>query len=254
MTTYAFYSGSSSYVSSPQILKAFYNVAKKMKLQLIELPETTSSGDGRLQDLDDFLALVLNARNLCYAKQTGHALLVLDYSDYFYLNRAKELLNNNESIRTKVNEKLKEVGLEYQTGIEIVLFDNLLTTIELPQKKKFHDFNLAPFYGTYFNTQEKPACFLDEMITKLGSTLIKHDAQYANSGTHINLQDTKTSDFLLGQVLMSALDSNADYLVTNCEKTYRHLQNRQGQASRRVGRSVKLNVISTPELLEIAFA
>ncbi len=79
-------------------------------------------GLSHLQDFDEFLAHVLNARNICYAEKLGLTMITICNTCQLNSAMTKHALDSDPKLRAKVNEKLKEVGLEYKGTSEIKHF------------------------------------------------------------------------------------------------------------------------------------
>ena len=68
---YALYTGCTAKESTPELLKSTLAVAKVLGVEIEILDEASCCGASHLQDFDDLLSLVLNARNICYAEKLG---------------------------------------------------------------------------------------------------------------------------------------------------------------------------------------
>ena len=111
---YALYTGCTARESTPELLKSTMSIAKKLNIELVLLDEASCCGASHLQDFDDMLSLVLNARNICYAENLGLDMVTICNTCQLNTAMTKERLDNDEELKTKVNEKLKEVGLKYK--------------------------------------------------------------------------------------------------------------------------------------------
>jgi len=111
---YALFTGCTAKQSTPEQMMSTMAVADKLGIELVELTEASCCGASHLQDYDDFLSLVLNARNIAYAEK--HGLTMVTICNTCQLNTAmtKHRLDNNADLKKRVNEKLAEVGLEYK--------------------------------------------------------------------------------------------------------------------------------------------
>jgi succinate dehydrogenase / fumarate reductase, cytochrome b subunit len=119
---YALFTGCTAKQSTPEQMMSTLAVADKLGIELVELTEASCCGASHLQDYDDFLSLVLNARNIAYAEK--HGLTMVTICNTCQLNTAmtKHRLDNNAELKARVNEKLGEVGLEYKGTSNIIHF------------------------------------------------------------------------------------------------------------------------------------
>ena len=149
---YAFFVGCTPKQSTPELMQSTLAVAKTLNIELIELVEATCCGASHLQDFDDFLSLVLNARNICYAEKRGLNIVTVCNTCQLNLSTTKYRLDNDSELKERVNEKLREVGLEYKGTSKIKHFlyaliddfgiDKIVSKVKRPLK----DLYIAPFY------------------------------------------------------------------------------------------------------------
>ncbi len=152
---YALYTGCTARESTPELLSSTLAVAKKLGIEIVLLDEASCCGASHLQDFDEFLSLVLNARNICYAEKLGLPMITICNTCQLNTVMTKERLDNDPEMKAKVNEKLAEVGLEYKGTSTVRHFlyaliddyglENIREKVEVP----LSHFNIAPFYGCH---------------------------------------------------------------------------------------------------------
>ena len=267
---YALFTGCTAKQSTPEQLMSTMAVADKLGIELVELTEATCCGASHLQDMDPFLSLVLNARNLCYAESRGLTMVTICNTCQLNVAMAKHTLDNDGEMRERVNEKLSEVGLEYKGTSKVQHFlyaliddiglDAIAEKIETP----LHQFNIAPFYGCHnirpselqngSNGDESAynPTSLDDLIIACGG----HNVEYAEKnkccGFHAELQSHKTAATLSGRALMGAMDNNADWMVTPCPLCHLKLDTQFDSSSEAVGREVKMPVLHMQQMVGLA--
>ena len=241
-------------------------VAKKLDIELIELTEASCCGASHLQDYDDFLSVVLNARNIAYAEK--HGLTMVTICNTCQLNSAmtKHRLDNDADLKARVNEKLAEVGLEYKGTSEIVHFlyaiidDFGLDKIKEMVVKPLSQFNIAPFYGCHnirpseLHKKDNPynPTSLDELIIACGGESVDYEEKNKCCGFHVELQAPHTSAILAGKAVSGAMDANADWIVTPCPLCHLKLDTQTDHLSEAVGRDVALPVLHMQQMLGLA--
>jgi len=152
---YALYTGCTARESTPELLSSTLAVAKKLDIELVLLDEASCCGASHLQDFDEFLSLVLNARNICYAEKLGLPMVTICNTCQLNTVMTKERLDHDPELRARVNEKLAEVGLEYKGTSSVRHFlyalidDYGLENISKKVVKPLSQFNIAPFYGCH---------------------------------------------------------------------------------------------------------
>lgn len=268
---YALFTGCTAKESTPEQLKSTYAVAEKLGIELVELTEATCCGASHLQDYDDFLSLVLNARNICYAESRGMTMVTICNTCQLNTAMTKHRLDNDPELKAKVNGKLAEVGLEYKGTSEITHFlyaiidDFGLDVLKEKVVKPLSQFNIAPFYGCHnirpselqnetHKTAENPYSpnSLDDLIVALGGASVDYEEKNKCCGFHAELQAPKTAAALTGKALMGAMDANADWMVTPCPLCHLKLDTQYEHAGHAVGRDVKMPVLHMQQMVGLA--
>lgn len=267
---YALYTGCTARESTPELLKSTLAVAEKLGIELVLLDEASCCGASHLQDYDDLLSLVLNARNICYAEKLGLTMVTICNTCQLNTAMTKHRLDTNPELKAKVNAKLAEVGLEYKGTSEVTHFlyaiiqdyglDNLSKKVNVPLSQ----FNIAPFYGCHnirpselqnlSNGGENPynPTSLDDLIIACGGNNVDYDAKNKCCGFHAELQSPRTAAVLTGNALSGAMDANADWMVTPCPLCHLKLDVQHHSASKAIGRDVKLPILHMPQMVGLA--
>ncbi|MRI57971.1 MAG: heterodisulfide reductase subunit B [Epsilonproteobacteria bacterium] len=269
--TYALYTGCTARESTPELLKSTLAIAKKLDIELVLLDEASCCGASHLQDFDDFLSLVLNARNICYAEKRELDMVTICNTCQLNTAMTKKRLDENVELKAKVNEALSEVGLEYKGTSNVRHFlyalieDYGLENLRKKVVKPLSELNIAPFYGCHnirpselhhhFNrTKENPynPTSLDDLIEALEGNSVDYDHKTKCCGFHVDLQAPKTSNILTGNALADAFDNNADVMVTPCPLCHLNLDVKQKAAAKTINRELYLPVLHLPQLIGLA--
>jgi succinate dehydrogenase / fumarate reductase cytochrome b subunit len=267
---YALYTGCTARESTPELLKSTMAIADKLGIELVLLDEASCCGASHLQDYDDFLSLVLNARNICYAEKLGLTMVTICNTCQLNTAMTKHRLDTNPELKAKVNAKLAEVGLEYKGTSEVTHFlyaiiqdyglENLSKKVSVPLSQ----FNIAPFYGCHnirpselqnlSNGGENPynPTSLDDLIIACGGINVDYAEKNKCCGFHAELQSPHTAAVLTGNALSGAIDANADWMVTPCPLCHLKLDVQHHGASKAIGRDVKLPVLHMPQMVGLA--
>ncbi len=268
---YALFTGCTAKQSTPEQLMSTYAVAKKLNIELVELSEASCCGASHLQDYDDFLSLVLNARNIAYAEK--HRLTMVTICNTCQLNTAmtKHRLDSDSNLKDRVNKELKEVNLEYKGTSNVVHFlyaiidDIGLEKITSLVKTPLSQFNIAPFYGCHnirpselqnrsHKIKENPyrPTSLDNLIIACGGKNVDYEEKNKCCGFHVELQAPKTASILTGNAIAGAMDGNADWMVTPCPLCHLKLDTQTKHASTAIGREVSMPVLHMQQMLGLA--
>ncbi len=219
---YALYTGCTARESTPELLSSTLAVAKKLGIEIVLLDEASCCGASHLQDFDEFLSLVLNARNICYAEKLGLPMITICNTCQLNTVMTKERLDNDPEMKAKVNEKLAEVGLEYKGTSSVRHFlyaliddyglENISEKVEVP----LSHFNIAPFYGCHnlrpSHTHYKHNNPLPDVeVGEGGGESSTHEVELMEKYTHENPYAPTSLDRLI-----VALDGNSvDYESKN---------------------------------------
>lgn len=267
---YALFTGCTAKQSTPELLSSTLAVAKKLGIKITILEEASCCGASHLQDFDEFLAHVLNARNICYAEKLGLTMITICNTCQLNSAMTKHALDTDPDLRARVNEKLAEVGLEYKGTSEIKHFlyaliddyglDAIRDKVQVPLSR----FNIAPFYGCHnirpselhhsANGGENPynPTSLDRLIEALEGNSVDYEHKNKCCGFHVELQANHTSEVLSGKALLDAIDNDADVMVTPCPLCHLKLDTYQDDISGVMGRDIELPVLHMPQMVALA--
>jgi len=267
---YALFTGCTAKQSTPELLSSTLAVADKLGIEITILEEASCCGASHLQDFDEFLAHVLNARNICYAEKLGLTMITICNTCQLNSAMTKHALDKDPELKARVNEKLAEVGLEYKGTSEIKHFlyalihdfglENIKNHVKVPLSK----FNIAPFYGCHnirpselhegsnnYENSYVPTS-LDELIAALEGNPVDYDHKNKCCGFHVELQANHTSEVLAGNAMVDAIDNNADMMVTPCPLCHLKMDTYQDSVGKVIGRDIELPVLHMPQMVALA--
>jgi len=267
---YALFTGCTAKQSTPELLSSTLAVADKLGIEITILEEASCCGASHLQDFDEFLAHVLNARNICYAEKLGLTMITICNTCQLNSAMTKHALDKDSALKARVNEKLAEVGLEYKGTSEIKHFlytlvndyglENIKSKVEIPLSQ----FNIAPFYGCHnirpselhegSNNHENSyvPTSLDDLISALEGNPVDYDHKNKCCGFHVELQANHTSEVLAGNAMVDAIDNDADLMVTPCPLCHLKMDTYQDSVGKVIGRDIELPVLHMPQMVALA--
>ncbi len=267
---YALYTGCTARESTPELLKSTLAIAKKLGIELVLLDEASCCGASHLQDFDDFLSLVLNARNICYAEKLGLDMVTICNTCQLNTSMTKERLDHDPELKARVNEKLAEVGLEYKGTSKVKHFlyalvdDYGYENIASQVTKPFTNINIASFYGchnirpSHLQHQNNGGenahvpTSLDKLVEALGGNAVDYASKNKCCGFHVELQNPKTANMLSGIAMTDAMDNDADAMVTPCPLCHLRMDVQQHNISKAIGRPVNMPILHLPQMVGIA--
>jgi succinate dehydrogenase / fumarate reductase cytochrome b subunit len=267
---YALYTGCTARESTPELLQSTMAIAKALDIELVLLDEASCCGASHLQDFDDQLSLVLNARNIVYAEKLGLTMVTICNTCQLNTAMTKDRLDNDPKLKKQINSKLKEVGLEYKGTSEVkhflyALIDDLgIDEIASKVVKPLTDLQIGAFYGCHnirpselhhkSNGAENSYAptSLDRLIVALGGTNVEYEHKNKCCGFHVELQAPKTANRLSGDAMLDAIDNGAEAIVTPCPLCHLRLDVQQHNIAKEMGRDIKIPILHLPQMVGIA--
>ncbi|WP_024791639.1 CoB--CoM heterodisulfide reductase iron-sulfur subunit B family protein [Lebetimonas sp. JS032] len=267
---YALYTGCTAKESTPELLKSTLLVAKTLGIEIEVLNEASCCGAGHLQDFDEFLSLVINARNICLAEKRGLKMVTLCNTCQLMLENTKRKLDVDEKLKEKVNQKLGELGYKYVGNMKIqhflyailedIGYEEITKHIKRPLNLK-----IAPFYGCHIirpskthdgdNLNENPykPNAIENLIKVLMGESIDYPTKLKCCGFHVDLQNTPVSEKLTSNILEDATNAGAEAIVTPCPLCHLNLDVKQRAIAKRKNKDFNIPVLHLPEMLALAF-
>jgi len=262
---YALFTGCTAKNSTPELLDSTLAVAKELGIEFEVLNEASCCGASHLQDYDEFLSDVLNARNIVLAEERGLKLITICNTCQLMLENTKHRLDSNKEYKDRVNEKLYAVGYEYKGTSKIqhflyaVLEDIGLEEISKRVKRPLN-MKIAPFYGCHIirpskthdgaNLNENPykPDAIESLIKVLMGEAVEYDSKIKCCGFHVDLQNTEASNALTKNAVADAVQNGAEAMVTPCPLCHLNLDVKQ-----KVLVKEPIPVLHLPQLMGIAF-
>jgi succinate dehydrogenase / fumarate reductase cytochrome b subunit len=264
---YAFYPGCVSKGGCPELYSSTVKVSQKLGLELDELVGASCTGAGVLQERNQLLGDVLNARTFAMAEQKGLPIMTICSTCQGVMSQANKRLTDDPSYLAKVNENLVEEGLEYKGGVvvkhllwiivEDVGVDKLKTLIQYP----LNGVRMAPFYGCYlvrpsdalgFAESPERQTSLEEVINAIGAEAVDYDGKAKCCGFPILTTNEKNSLSMVANHTMDAKVNGAHAMVTPCPLCHLNLDGYQPKAASQRGERIGMPILHLPQMLGLA--
>ena len=114
MVRYAFFPGCVSRGGCPELYPAAMQVCRRLGIELEELTGASCTGAGVLQEKNQFLGDVLNARTFAMAEFMGLPIMTICSTCQGVMSQANKRLKDDQDYLAKVNTELAEEYLEYK--------------------------------------------------------------------------------------------------------------------------------------------
>lgn len=264
---YAFFPGCTLESAAEELMISTMKVAEALGIELIELKGWTCCGASHIQDVDDFLATSINARNIALGEKLGVSkIITVCNTCTLMLRTAKAKLDKNKKLRTRVNESLRSTGMQYKGNVEVthllwaLIEDYGLDRLKEKVKRPLTGLKVANFYGCHILMPPKIMGFENHMNPQsmemiagvLGAESVKFDQRLACCGFHAVFPAEKEVMNLTGMNCLSPKASGADCLITPCPLCQMQLDAYQPDAQKGFSKDITMPVLHLPQLIGLA--
>ena len=262
---YAFWPGCVSKAGTPELFPAATAVANKIGMDLVELDQANCTGAGVLGERNEELVDTLNARNFAMAEQMGlDTILTICSTCQGVMSAVNYKLREKPEYLAKINENLKEEGLEYKGTVRVthmmwaVVEELGLDKLSEMVVNPLTGLRIAPFYGCYIlrpryvlGMDEHPdrTQYLEKIIAALGAEPIDYEGKLRCCGFPIMTINQDNGLKMVANHTLEAKDKGAHALVTPCPLCHLNLDEFQPRAASKAGESIDMPVLHLPQLI-----
>ncbi len=267
MPKYAFFPGCVSRGGCPELYPAAKLVCQKLGIELEEMTGASCTGAGVLQEKNEFLGDVLNARTFAMAEKMELPIMVICSTCQGVMSQANKRLKDSPEYLAKVNVELEPEGLEYKGTAQpkhllwVMLEDIGLEAIKQRVTSPLRHLKVAPFYGCYiirpsdalgFDENPERQTSLEAVIEALGGEVVDFKGKSRCCGFPILTINERNSVAMVGNHTSEAVDQGADAMVTPCPLCHLNLDGYQPKAMTQTQRKIDLPIIHLPQLIGLA--
>jgi heterodisulfide reductase subunit B len=243
-------------------------VLDTLNIETIDIPNETCCAPFWMQSIDLTTSIAMAARNLAKAEEMGLDLLTPCSGCFHSYKRVNHVLANYPSMREKVDDILKSVGLHYEGKVEARhLVDFLYSDIGIEEIKRKSSRDMSGIsiglrYGCHMlkphellniEYSERPI-FADELLEPLGINSVQYPGRHRCCGGLLRGVQDDVADRVLHERLVDANEAGIDALVTVCSLC--HLQHDMGQRGIKKAfgmEDLEIPVIHYPQILALGF-
>ncbi len=264
---YAFFPGCTLESAAGELKIATQKTCERLGIELEEIKGWTCCGAAQIQDIDDFLGVAVNARNIALAEAQGFdKILTVCNTCTLMLRTAKKRLDEDAELRAKVNEALAESGLEYKGTCEITHYlwvlvqDYGLEKLREQVKRPLRGLTVANFYGCHilmppdvmgFENSRNPQS-MEMLAEALGAENADFEQRLACCGFHSIYPAEREALLSNGVSCLTAKDAGADCLVTPCPLCHMALDMWQADAQKKYAADITMPTLHVPQLVGLA--
>ncbi len=267
MVKYAFFPGCVSRGGCPELYPAAMRVCDKLGIELEELTGASCTGAGVLQEKNQFLGDVLNARTFAMAEGLGLPIMTICSTCQGVMSQANKRLVDDPEHRARVNAELSDEGLEYKGTavikhlLWVIIEDVGLETLRSHVTAPLSHLRVAPFYGCYilrpsnalgFDENPQRQTSLESVIEALGGEVVDFPGKARCCGFPILTINERNSVAMVAKHTAEAVDLGADAMVTPCPLCHLNLDGYQPKAMAQAQRKIDLPILHLPQLMGLA--
>ncbi|MGV7228853.1 MAG: CoB--CoM heterodisulfide reductase iron-sulfur subunit B family protein [Nitrospirales bacterium] len=264
---YAFFPGCVSKGACPELYQSVMQVYPQLGIDLEEMTTASCTGAGVLQEKDEKLGDVLNARTFALAEQQGLPIMTICSTCQGVMSQANHRLTTRPKYLQEINGILQEEGLHYRGGTTIKHFLWILLedvgedALRKEIIKPLNGLRAAPFYGCYIQRPTEALDFekypdrgksLERIIEILGAEVVDFPGKTRCCGFPILTINKVNSLSMVATHTQDAKSYGADIMVTPCPLCHLNLDGMQAQAASQHNTSINLPILHLPQLLGLA--
>ena len=265
MSKYALFLGCTTPTQVPQYEVSVRWVCKYFGIELIDIEDFICCGINQV-NLSIEAGLLMATMNLALAEAKGLDILTLCAACTGALAEAIEKLKD-KAIKDRVNEKLRDIGLEYKGKVKVkhisrVLYEDVgVEKIKREVKKDLSDFRVAPHYGCHylkpksafegFEEPDNPKT-LHRLISAIGAQPVNYETLNLCCGGKVFPVSEDLVHSLVQKKLDNLKNKRIDAMVLQCQTCYLMYSDRQKEVNKKYGKQYNLPIILYPQLLGLA--
>ena len=265
MNKYALFLGCTTPTKVLQYELASRWVCKYFGIELIDIKDFVCCGINQV-NLSIEAGLLMATMNLAFAEARGLDVLTLCAACTGALAEAIERLKDNTT-RDRVNEKLRDVVLEYSVKVKVkhisrVLYEDIgVEKIKREIKKDLSGLRVAPHYGCHYLKPRSAFGKFDEpdnpkTLHQLISATGAHPIEYETLGLCCGGKVFPVAEDLAHSLVQKKLDDlmikETDAMVLQCQTCYLMYGDQQKKINKKYGKQYNLPVLLYPQLLGLA--
>jgi len=261
---YTYYPGCSLESSARAYDESMHYVFNTLGHGLKEIEDWNCCGATSYMTTKETISLVISARNLAIAEKSGLDLVSPCSACYTILYKTNHIMKNNFIQREKVNQALRQDGLEYNLSInvrhplEVLINDVGVDNITAKTSRSLKGLKIAPYYGCQIvrpdrglDDKDNPQ-MMDTLFEALGATNVYFPMKVYCCGGMLMTTYPDVGLELNKKILECAQINQADAIVTTCPLCQINLEAYQDKINKKYGTDFKMPVLYFTQPLGLA--
>ncbi|MFW6117034.1 MAG: CoB--CoM heterodisulfide reductase iron-sulfur subunit B family protein [Thermoproteota archaeon] len=241
-------------------------ILRKLGVELVEMPDFNCCGFP-MDPINHDLMLTLAARNLCLAEKEELDILTLCNGCFSVLNETNQVLQEDQSLKDKINGYLETIDMEFQGDINVKhlvhvlaedvgfekikeLVTNPLTNLQVAQHSGCHIVRPVK-YVDHGDDPENPT-MLKDLIRLTGAECLDYMDEPECCGNPVIGVNEEVPFQMAREKLEHLKDVKAQTLVTVCPYCHIMYDMNQPRIERKFNQEFGIPVLHYPQLLALA--
>lgn len=264
MTTYSYFPGCSLEKMALSYNQSTIQTTKALGVDLQEIEDWNCCGATSYFHVDELLAYTLVSRNLAMAEKAGHDLVAPCSACYKNAYFTNAYLKEDQDLADHINYALAQDNLEFSGSIEVKhvmeIFSDDIGCEALKEKvtRPLEGLRVAPYYGCqlvrprkdHINT-ENPR-FFEDLMTAIGADPVDYPSRLRCCGGSLLITSRPAAFQLIYELLLAAVNSQADVIATSCPMCQTNLECYQMQINQEFGTDFKVPILYFTQLIGLA--
>ena len=269
MNKYAYYLGCITPNRYPGIELATRKTLSLFGIKVLDMKGASCCpAPGVFGSFDLLTWLVVAARNITIAEEMKSDITMTCNGCYASLQETNHLLTEDSSLKTKVNNFLKQIGREYKGIVKVkhiiellqedIGFEKIQESVNRPLK----GIKVATHYGCHFlkpsnirkhGTSERPK-MLDDFVHVLGAESVSYKdyLMCCGAGGGVRAGSLDVALDYTREKVENMIKAEADCIVTPCAFCHFQFDVGQTELTEKLGKKFELPVVYITQLLGVA--
>lgn len=261
---YAYYPGCSLDATGIEFGESNKLVAKKLGMEMVEIPDWNCCGASAAHLTDHMLSLALPARNLALAEKAGLGTVAVPCAACFIRSKAAaEAVKNSPEMKEKINNIIE---MDYQAKNEVISFLDVLgkrvglEKIKAQVTKPLNGLKVASYYGCLLvrplkiaqsDDNENPLV-MDHIMEAIGAEPVDWSFKTECCGASHVVTKPDVGRDMIYEILRNAQLNGAEAIATACPLCMLNLDMRQKQINPKKGTKY-IPIYYFTELMALSF-
>ena len=262
---YTYYPGCSLESAHSSYNDSVKKIFGHLDCNLIELEDWNCCGATSYMSVKEIVGFAISARNLALAEKHKRDVIAPCSSCYTILAKTHRYMKELPELHDKINECLREGGLEYNLTVNVRHpLDVLINDIgieKIREKAKFtlEGLKIANYYGCQivrpekgFDDREEPMT-MDNLFAAIGAENVYYPMKVKCCGGMLMTTYEDVALKLSKEIIECAVDNKANCIVTTCPLCQMNLEAYQSEINKVYKTKYNMPILFFTQVLGLAF-